>query len=188
VKLSEASHIHPGAYTGESSRRSGKRPVATDFVDTFDHEQLAESSAKASAHPSELLVDETKSGQSTPTATQSARSGEPNFHKVSIIRRCVIDFSDEEEDIPDSEKILSDIALVKAKEEEIRKLRERIEKYRGKQRAEVNALSAGLVTWIDFRASRLRAFTQPNRTRVFRRKVGRGVRVMVSFSPSYRER
>jgi hypothetical protein len=129
----------------EGYRRNGKRPVASDFVDTFDGETTTEASIHAGALSSDFLGDDAKSGLSTPLSTslpQPIRPREPTFNKVSVIRRCVIDFSEDEEedDSSDTDRIMTDIALVKAKEEEIRKLKQRIERYKGKQRSEVGHL------------------------------------------------
>jgi len=123
----------------DSFRRSAKRPVASDFVDAFDYGETMAASVDVVALPSDFLGDDAKSGPPTPTNVllpQATFPKEPTFNKVSVIRRCIIDFSDDEDDTSDADRIKSDIALVKAKEEEIRKLRERIERYKGKQRRE----------------------------------------------------
>lgn len=123
----------------ETGLRAGKRPVAADFVDVFDNEQLTESTNIGMTLPTDYLGDEsvlresTSMGFSHPT---TIRNGGPTFNKVSVIRKCVIDCSDDEDDTTD-EGILSDIALVKSKEEEIRRLRERIERYKTRQVFEV---------------------------------------------------
>ena len=112
------------------ARRNSKRPVASDFVE-ISAAQTTTNSGFVSNDRYPAVPRTTSSGLSTPVIR-----ARPNFSTVGAARTCIIDISDDEEDeytnIP-----IREADAVRAKEEEIRKLRAKIEKYRFKKTTEV---------------------------------------------------
>jgi hypothetical protein len=127
-------------------RRNSRRPVASDFVDVSANnlESLSSSSSPHLNGHSPIGTGFSASGRTTPASLQRSA---PTFANVGSLRRCVIDFSEDEDDEsplprrPASAPIVD--TDVEAKAAEIRRLREKIELYRLRKLPQVGGQPLG---------------------------------------------